>query len=282
MVVLFIYICILYKVKYIIMRVYLVALLLVFIGLTGFSSYTKEVVEERPPLPCLNKKFSIIAHIVKDSLGSAGIAEASILAKINSVNSYFSDICVSFEVCEFRYIDNFQYDSLVAPVEWSLLQTDYHEANRINMFFVKATHDGASFASLGGVASLNNGGIVIVKSHGLMVWVHEMGHYFGLEHTFEGAGTANAELVDGSNCLTAGDGICDTPADPFIVGSQQSDWLDTITCEYTYMGQDANGDYYTPYIGNIMSYYKCARCRFTYEQYLRMANTYLNSNPKMW
>ncbi len=261
------------------MRVYLAALLLVFIGL---SSYTSEVSSERPPLPCLNKKFSIIAHIVKDSLGNPGITEASILAKLNGVNSLFSDICVSFEVCEFRYIDNFQYDSLVAPVEWSLLQTDYHEANRMNMFFVKNTHDGASFASLGGIANLDDGGVVIVKSHGLMVYAHEIGHYFGLYHTFEGAGTGNAELVDGSNCLTAGDLVCDTPADPFLENTSQSMWLDTITCEYTYTGQDANGDYYTPYIGNIMSYYECARCRFTYGQYLRMANTYLNSNPKMW
>jgi len=264
------------------MRVYLAALLLIFIGLFGFSSFVKEASSERPPLPCLNKKFSIIVHIVKDSLGNSGITEAAILAKINGVNSYFSDICVSFEVCEFRYINNFQYDSLVAPVEWGLLQTDYHEANRINMFFVKRTNDGSSFASFGGIANLNDGGIVMIKSHGVMVMTHEMGHYFGLHHTFEGSGTANAELVDGSNCLTAGDQVCDTPADPFIEESSQATWVDTVTCEYIYAGQDANGDYYTPYIGNIMSYYKCARCRFTYGQYERMANTYLNSNPKMW
>ncbi len=264
------------------MRVFIVISFFIFVAFNGLSSFSKVDNIERPPLPCLNKKFTIIAHIVKDSLGNSGITEASILSKINGLNTIFSDICVSFEVCEFKYIDNFQYDSLVAPVEWSLLQTDYHEANRINMFFVKTTHDGSSFATLGGIANMNDGGIVIVKSHGLMVYAHEMGHYFGLQHTFEGAGTANAELVDGSNCLTAGDGICDTPADPFLDGSPQNMWLDTVTCEYTYMGQDANGDYYTPYVGNIMSYYKCSKCGFTYDQYLRMANTYLNSNPKMW
>ncbi len=42
---------------------------------------------------------------------------------------------------------------------------------------------------------------------------HEMGHYFGLLHTHE---TANGtELVNGTNCGTAGDLLCDTPADGF-------------------------------------------------------------------
>lgn len=51
------------------------------------------------------------------------------------------------------------------------------------------------------------------------VLIHEMGHYFGLPHTFfgfEGTGNncgvyvTNGERVDGSNCSTAADRICDT------------------------------------------------------------------------
>lgn len=40
---------------------------------------------------------------------------------------------------------------------------------------------------------------------------HEVGHYFGLWHTFDYSG--NCDGSDTSNCLTAGDYVCDTPAD---------------------------------------------------------------------
>ena len=41
---------------------------------------------------------------------------------------------------------------------------------------------------------------------------HEVGHYFNLFHTFEII--FDLECPDGSNCNTAGDLICDTPAEP--------------------------------------------------------------------
>jgi hypothetical protein len=45
------------------------------------------------------------------------------------------------------------------------------------------------------------------------VHIHEMGHYFGLPHTFEYFDKPDRELPDGSNCSVAGDRFCDTPAD---------------------------------------------------------------------
>lgn len=237
--------------------------------------------ETYEPLPCLNRNFSIVVHIAKDSFGAPNITEAEISAKIEAIEPFFEDICVTFEICEFRYIDNFQYDDLDAgsPFNWNQLQIDHHVNSHINMFFVASISGGESFATQGGITQLNSGGLVIKKSDGSGAIVHEMGHYFGLYHTFEGSQSATPELVDGSNCATTGDLICDTPADPyystpFIV------WVDNNN-EFIYMGQDANGDYYIPHVENIMSYYP-GGCEFTYQQYLRMANTYLGSNPKMW
>ncbi|MFD1552732.1 hypothetical protein DNU06_08795 [Putridiphycobacter roseus] len=247
--------------------------------LSSTTVFSQNVFES---LPCLEKKFSIVVHITKDSLGEPNILESDIIAHVTSLNNLWDDICVSFEICEFRYIDNFQYDIIdnIDSTEWPQLQVDHHVANHINMFFVQNTLEGSSFASLGGVANTNSGGLVIVKTHGFSVIAHEMGHFFGLYHTWEGSLSANPELVDGSNCDTAGDLVCDTPADPFYEDSGIA-WVEIGTNEYLYDGLDANGDYYIPNVENIMSYYP-GGCNFTHGQYLRMANTYLNSNPKMW
>jgi hypothetical protein len=251
---------------------------LLLVVVLGIASISNSFAQSRQKLPCLDRRFSIIAHIVKDSLGQPNITEPAITSAISAVNVYFSPICVSFEICEFRYIDNFQYDDLDTATELSELMIKYHENYRINMFMVNSTSIPASFASLGGIANVNGGLICMIKSSGSLTYTHEMGHYFGLPHTFEGSG----ELVDGSNCSTTGDQICDTPADPYIDGTDGEDYVDA-NCRFIDMQQDANGDYYTPDVGNIMSYYpsRC-KCGFTHDQFWIMANTYLNSNPKMW
>ena len=77
---------------------------------------------------------------------------------------------------------------------------------------------------------------------------HELGHVLGLYHTFD---TSNgAELVDGSNCSTAGDLICDTPAAPQL----NLPGLLAPGCIYVGTVTDANGDPYTPQANNLMGY----------------------------
>lgn len=259
---------------------YLIPLFLLLGVLTGKALPPKE------PLPCLDKKFTIVVHILKDSVGETTITEALILAAIDSLNSNFSPICVSFEVCEFKIIDNFQYDDIRWDPEWDEMIVKYHEQNRINMFFVTSmdSYGACGKATLAGIANMENGGIVILKDPSCSAATsktitHEMGHYFGLSHTFEGSGI---ELVDGSNCTTEGDEVCDTPGDPFVEGENVATYVDG-NCRFISMKKDANGDFYDPIVGNTMSYYPntCA-CGFTPEQFVKMANTYLNSNPKMW
>ncbi len=59
-----------------------------------------------------------------------------------------------------------------------------------------------------------------------------------------------SELVDGSNCSTDGDLICDTPADPNLQNIALS------SCTYSGTYTDINGDLYSPDTSNIMSYAK--------------------------
>lgn len=111
---------------------------------------------------------------------------------------------------------------------------------------------------------------------------HELGHNFNLVHTH---GPINGALTDelvtrgtGRNCDTAGDLLCDTPADPSPI-------LNGV--EYAYINncpvydpnntvRDAQGAPYDPPVTNIMGYWHnpntayCSRHEFTPGQYERM------------
>ena len=244
--------------------------MLILLGIALFSAFNP-----RSGLPCLDKRFAVQVHIVNDTVGEPNITEADIIGQFESVNGYFDSICVSFEVCDFNYIDNFQWDTLTAVADhrWEQLVTAHSVDYRINVVYLDYIEpgDASGFAPLGGINNTGGSAICVTKGGGAGTLVHEMGHYWGLPHTFEGNGT---ELADGSNCTTEGDGFCDTPGDPYTAFDPSGDY--ETDCIFTSMLTDANGDFYDPDVGNIMSYYDCA-CHFSYEQYMHMANTYLNN-----
>lgn len=101
---------------------------------------------------------------------------------------------------------------------------------------------------------------VVSSPDAALVLAHEVGHYFGLFHTF---GTTNegcfasgeeCECPDGSNCDSTGDWLCDTPADPELGWGDISDPPD---CNYIGTQQppnDCNGTPYAPPVRNVMAY----------------------------
>ncbi|MCU0348045.1 MAG: M43 family zinc metalloprotease [Saprospiraceae bacterium] len=241
-----------------------------------------ELITYQQPLPCLNQKFTIVANVVEDINGAWNVTEQDIQANVAAMNAFFEPICVSFEVCEFRAVPNYQLDTLDGD-DYIQLDIEQQQAFRINMFFVNeiAGLDQAAcgFAELGGIGNYTSGGIVIKKGgcNTPGTFTHEMGHYFGLLHTFEGNGI---ELANGDNCDTAGDLICDTPADNYNPDQPTAAYVNN-ECRYINTATDANGEYYRPDVGNIMSYYPCS-CGFTNGQYLKMAEVIRATNGRMW
>ena len=106
---------------------------------------------------------------------------------------------------------------------------------------------------------------------------HEVGHYFGLAHTFQGTATpvfpnfpnyaqyvnSPVTLSDGNTytCYETGDFICDTPADP---GNCTGLTCEQSSCVVT--PTDPLGAHYTPDRHFIMSYYSQCRSTFSPEQ----------------
>ena len=136
----------------------------------------------------------------------------------------------------------------------------------VNIYFFEN-----SFTSWGYFPSMANNWIVMRNAHltNGSTLSHEIGHYLSLYHTHETA--FGAELVDGSNCATAGDLICDTAADPKL-----SSLVDS-SCTYIGTATDANGDTYDPDPRNLMSYSR-KECRdvFSRDQAERMTFAFLH------
>ncbi|MCE7922454.1 MAG: hypothetical protein DYG98_05320 [Haliscomenobacteraceae bacterium CHB4] len=94
------------------------------------------------------------------------------------------------------------------------------------------------------------------------ILVHEFGHYFGLYHTAETF--FGIETVSGENCRTAGDRICDTPADP---GELYNVYVNYSGCEMKGFKEEETGLEYHPIIQNYMSYYApCYMRQFSFTE----------------
>lgn len=240
------------------------------------------LVNTNRPLPNLGKTFSIVAHIVSDTNGIRAIDTNRLKKELALMNGYFSPIGVKFEVCKVNYIPNYTFFALKDKKEYGELINQYRVDKRINMYFLESYPDGELFgdAKFKGIAKPDSANVLVLYNHATAAkMAHLMGHFFGLVHTFDMKG----EFVDGSNCKTAGDKICDTPADPFEEGSNPLDDLSTVDfCRFTGKTKDFKGQYYVPDVGNIMSMYFPCYCSFSQEQLRLMAENYINSTDKLW
>lgn len=223
----------------------------------------------------------IKAHIVRNSNGLNGLTVTQLNSAIATMNSFYINAGLEFFLCEgINYIDNDDYFDFEKSEEDAL--TTANMSGVINIYFVNSiTNDSGN--GLCGYAYYPGGPETILMDNSCTLngstLSHEMGHFFSLRHTHGSSGDPGSteELVDGSNCETTGDNICDTPADPRLSSSNVN-----FNCVYTGTTQDANGDFYQPNPLNIMSYArKICRTEFSPQQYARINATYQVTRSSM-
>ena len=104
-------------------------------------------------------------------------------------------------------------------------------------------------------------GFVVRGGMSVEIWIHELGHGFGLYHTHEFSYDATQR---GEDCIQEGDRICDTPVDPgpyFCHAPLSGD----LVCETPKFPEEDYG----PDPTNYMSYYQ-GRDHFSQGQYAAM------------
>ncbi|TXC82111.1 T9SS type A sorting domain-containing protein [Luteibaculum oceani] len=214
-------------------------------------------------------------HIIRRSNGTGGLDPAEIPNLMNELNTYYANANIDFYECSsVNFIDDDTYYDFQTSQE-SALASAHEVPNVINIYYANTVMSGSS--SYCGYAYYPGGPDRILMKNSCALngstLIHEVGHFFSLRHTH--GGTPN-ELVDGSNCATEGDYICDTPADPNLSGKVNT------ACQYTANEQDANGDTYVPDENNIMSYSrKSCRNVLTTGQYNSVAYSALNQRQNL-
>ncbi|MGH1434674.1 MAG: hypothetical protein ACRBG0_09475 [Lewinella sp.] len=258
---------------------FLVALLLgcFFFAESPTLQAQRALLDKRQSTTCLDREFVVMAHLVRDTFQAINSTPEEIEAALELVNLWFEPICTKFVLRQVDTIENFQYS---VPKNFNVLDqlwANHHENNRINLYIVSDVgfiSQEPVFSTFEGILQNETGGILINYQalNDVPVWLlHAFGHYCGLLDTNE---DVDNQLVNGDNCETTGDEICDTPADPFDPDdptTSLSSFVDN-ECRFIYTGLDANSEFYLTQTGNAMSYYPPhCWCGLTYGQFERMA-----------
>ncbi len=212
------------------------------------------------------KTLPVVFHIVHDN-GAENISDDRVLAALEHLNQAFAHIGyyaqngpgddVQFRFCLARRTPEGGATSGItrtpsvltvhAQSEDTLKNLIRWEPTRyVNIWIVRSISSSGPYPVLAGYATLpfSHGapydGIVIdadyvgVSPQNDAVLAHEMGHYLGLYHTFEGG-------CQNQNCLLDGDRVCDTPPD-------QSTFT---ACPFNSCSTDADAPAPNPFITDV-------------------------------
>ncbi|MEI6142263.1 MAG: M43 family zinc metalloprotease [Mariniphaga sp.] len=173
---------------------------------------------------------------------------------LSRLNNFFKPINIQFELNgKVNLINDSLYYNFSESKAESFFDKYNYADNVINVYIFQRVKD-INKNFIGGYSNFpwDKGRFIVLNETAFLdssSLAHEIGHSFGLFHTHETFGKSDktVELVNGTNCKTAGDCLCDTPADPGLPGQ-------VINDKYVGTERDINGQIYNPEIHNIMSY----------------------------
>ena len=224
---------------------------------------------KRSSLQNVAVEIPIKFHSVRRNDGSGGLSETEKDNLIDQINAFYANSSISFfHEGDINYIDNDDAYNLDSSSE-GLVTSGNTVPKTINVYFTGSLSSNGN--PVCGYTRFPPSADHIFVVYGCVLngnstLEHELGHYFTLYHTHGTTNTGTTdELVDGSNCQSAGDRLCDTPADPNLSGVVNND------CVYIGTARDANDQTYNPDVSNIMSY-SIDRCqdKFSPQQYQRI------------
>lgn len=237
----------------------------------SLSEKSKKTGTHKNTKPTSLNSIPVKAHIIRSSSGQGGLSLNELYKAINDLNEIYADAFLEFFLCDgVNYINNDSYYHGFNRSDEPNLTEHNYIPGVINIYFTEYVEVKPG-VSLCGYSNTFGGSDVIVMNNSCGTngssLAHEVGHFFSLMHTH---GPDNhqltTELVDGSNCDTEGDMICDTPADPGLSTNCVNN-----DCEYTGKLKDANGDFYAPDTKNIMSYSRSScKSHFSEQQLARI------------
>ncbi|NCP60149.1 MAG: hypothetical protein GW839_07600 [Flavobacteriales bacterium] len=157
---------------------------------------------------CLNIYF----HIVRDNNGSGGINPNQLDAVIDNLSQFYNPFDIYFVKLGFDYIDNSNLQQIGDPAEAGNLAQINNQPNAINYYIVESLwNTGAGYVTGTAISIPSNRLVIRIDRVLSSTSSHEVGHCLNLLHTFESSYCT--ESIDGSNCASCGDKVCDTPAD---------------------------------------------------------------------
>ncbi|MFN0133555.1 MAG: GC-type dockerin domain-anchored protein [Phycisphaerales bacterium] len=235
----------------------------------------------RPASPDAPIVIGLSFHVIRRTDGTGAIPQAQLTQALIDANVHYATAGIQFcQVGQNRFMNSDQYYTIDNTSEANALRLIDVVPGTINIYFVgSAPFCGISSfttSSVQGIVCLNACVGINTNPQNHSTFPHEIGHYFNLYHTHETA--FGTECTNGSNCSTAGDLVCDTPADPNVLG------LINGSCQWTGAATPPCGGSpaYVPPVRNIMSYSnKECRDHFTPQQQSRALVTLLNLRPEL-